>query len=165
MGWTALTPARSWRKQLSSQFALVSASSSLFHSFPLDIVLLYVSQHRSGTRFFGNPPKMPTGVVRNWFDDEGFGFIIPGQDIVDVFVHRHGLENVKKLSTCDTVTFAYAYNEIKKGWIAVEVMVCDAVDMRQVTRQRLGRFCLPTVRMNNASDFYHARAPVCIKRC
>ena len=107
--------------------ALVSPSSLLFHPLPLATVQLSILQHCSGTRFFGHPPKMPAGLVRCWFYDKCYGFVIPDQHDVDVFVHRHGLENAKTLSTGDTVTFSYAYNGVKHGWLAVNVMVCDAV--------------------------------------
>ena len=50
-------------------------------------------------------PKMPTSVVRNWFDNKGFGFIIAGQDAVDVFVRRHALGNAQHPTAGDAVPF------------------------------------------------------------
>ena len=58
---------------------------------------------------------MPSSVVRNWFDEKLFGFIIPDQGDTDVFVHRRGLENARKLTTGDAVTFKYAYNNVKSS--------------------------------------------------
>ena len=62
---------------------------------------------------------MPTGVVRNRFDNEGFGFIIPDQGSVAVFVHRRALENVQYRTASDAVTFTYAWNALKNGWMAI----------------------------------------------
>ena len=79
---------------------------------------------------------MPTGVVRHWFDSKGLGFIIPDQDTVDVFAHRHALENAPYLTQCDAVTFVYARNAMKGGWMAVDVVINDSVESRFITRQR-----------------------------
>lgn len=43
---------------------------------------------------------MPTGVVKYYKDERGFGFITPDAGGVDIFVHIHccdeGIENLKK---------------------------------------------------------------------
>ena len=64
---------------------------------------------------------MPICVIRNWFDSKRFGCIIPDQGDADVFVHRHALEDVTCLTPGDAVTYAYAWNGIKHGWMAVSI--------------------------------------------
>ncbi len=42
-----------------------------------------------------------SGIVRNWFDQKGYGFIVPdengpdGWPLADLFVHRHALIGVQ----------------------------------------------------------------------
>ena len=98
---------------------------------------------------------MSTGVARNWFDSKGFGFIIPDQEAVDVFVHRHALENVKYLTLGDAVTCSYAWNQIEGGLLAVNAMVNYSVEHRLITRRRPEPVMEPGPVDQNTGDVGH----------
>ena len=53
------------------------------------------------------PDRMPTGVVKKFFDDKGFGFITPDDGSDDVFVHRlcAGDDRSAYLEEGDKVTY------------------------------------------------------------
>ena len=61
---------------------------------------------------------MPSGVVKKWFFEKGFGFITPDDGKDDVFVHRHALNGVESLEQGDAVTYEVEYDDRKGKWKA-----------------------------------------------
>ncbi len=58
---------------------------------------------------------MPTGTVKKWFDDKGFGFISPSDGSEDVFVHSSALGG----GSCgrgDEVSYDTEYDDRKGRW-------------------------------------------------
>ena len=66
---------------------------------------------------------MPTGVVKNWFEPRGYGFIIPDHGNGDVFVHRHALLHTNNLTPGDEVTYQDGWNYRKQTWQEENVSV------------------------------------------
>merc|ERR1712039_282852 len=80
-----------------------------------------------GTQGFPGPPKssaMPTGTVKKFFEEKGFGFITPDDGSEDVFVHRkvHGTDRSAYLDEGDKVTYEVEWDD-RKGKYAVSQ--CD----------------------------------------
>lgn len=48
---------------------------------------------------------MPSGTVKKWVDEKGFGFLLPDGGGNDVFVHRSALVGLVSLSAGDRVTY------------------------------------------------------------
>lgn len=48
---------------------------------------------------------MPSGVVKKWVEDKGFGFLLPDNGGHDVFVHRSALNGFANLSPGDRVMY------------------------------------------------------------
>eukprot|EP00413_Alexandrium_margalefii_P012658 CAMPEP_0204529754 /NCGR_PEP_ID=MMETSP0661-20131031/10242_1 /ASSEMBLY_ACC=CAM_ASM_000606 /TAXON_ID=109239 /ORGANISM="Alexandrium margalefi, Strain AMGDE01CS-322" /LENGTH=133 /DNA_ID=CAMNT_0051535797 /DNA_START=78 /DNA_END=479 /DNA_ORIENTATION=- len=66
---------------------------------------------------------MPSGTVKKWFDEKGFGFIAPDEGGDDVFVHRLALNDAESLEQGDTVTFVKEYDDRKGKYKASNVTV------------------------------------------
>lgn len=56
---------------------------------------------------------MPTGSVKKWIDDKGFGFITPDDGGEDAFVHRSCLDGIEYLEEGDQVTFEQEWDDRK----------------------------------------------------
>merc|ERR1712066_773365 len=63
---------------------------------------------------------MPTGVVKKFFPDKGFGFISPDDGSEDVFVHRkvNGEDRDAYLEEGDKVEFEKEWEDRKGKWAA-----------------------------------------------
>jgi len=65
--------------------------------------------------------RMPTGIVK-WFNDEkGFGFITPDEGGRDLFVHHTGIEGAGFKSLQENAKVSYESEEGPKGPKAVNV--------------------------------------------
>jgi len=64
--------------------------------------------------------SMQQGTVKVWYDDKGFGFLIPDGGGEDVFVHRHALSDGQALVQGSQVTFRIAWNDQKGKYLATE---------------------------------------------
>lgn len=51
---------------------------------------------------------MPTGKVANYFDERGFGFIVPDDDSAHVFVHVSHIVNAAPLKKDQKGSFEFA---------------------------------------------------------
>mmetsp|Transcript_36997 Transcript_36997/g.95553 ORF Transcript_36997/g.95553 Transcript_36997/m.95553 type:complete len:141 (+) Transcript_36997:85-507(+) len=69
---------------------------------------------------------MPTGNVKKWFDDKGFGFVAPDDGSEDVFVHRTSLNGAESLEPGDVVSFDTEYNDRKGKYQAANVTVTSS---------------------------------------
>jgi len=56
---------------------------------------------------------MPTGIVKKWFDDKGFGFITPDNGGEDAFIHRSNLDGAEALTEGDAVRFETEWDDRK----------------------------------------------------
>ena len=65
---------------------------------------------------------MPTGTVKFFNEEKGFGFISPSDGSKDLFVHISGIDN-GPITEGDTVE--YEVGEGKKGPCAVSVSVTN----------------------------------------
>merc|ERR1712204_142816 len=66
------------------------------------------------------PIAMPTGVVKKFIEDKGFGFITPDEGGDDVFVHRKcaGEDRSAYLEEGDKVEYEVEYDDRKGKWAA-----------------------------------------------
>merc|ERR1712226_1032291 len=66
------------------------------------------------------PPIMPSGTVKKFFEEKGFGFITPDDGSEDVFVHRkcHGEDRSAYLEQGDKVTYEVEWNDMKQKYSA-----------------------------------------------
>jgi CspA family cold shock protein len=64
---------------------------------------------------------MPTGSVKWFREDKGFGFIVPDDGGDDLFFHfsEIKMDGFKKLDAGDRVEFEKAKNP--KGWMAIKI--------------------------------------------
>jgi CspA family cold shock protein len=85
-----------------------------------DVPKFGVLRHRAGRR--GKVlERMPTGIVK-WFNDEkGFGFITPDEGGRDLFVHHTGIEGSGFKSLQENAKVSYESEEGPKGPKAVNV--------------------------------------------
>jgi len=63
-----------------------------------------------------------TGKVKAWYDDKGFGFLMPDGGGPDVFVHRNQLSDGQSLEQGSTVAFEVRLNAIRGKYEATR---CD----------------------------------------
>lgn len=64
---------------------------------------------------------MPTGTVK-WFDDEkGYGFITPEEGSNDLFVHHTGISGTGRRSLTEGAKVSYEEEQGDKGLKAVNV--------------------------------------------
>ena len=56
---------------------------------------------------------MPTGTVKKWVDEKGFGFLTPNDGGDDAFCHRSVLENAEALMEGDSVEYEVEYDDRK----------------------------------------------------
>merc|ERR1712008_85834 len=66
-------------------------------------------------------PTMPTGTVKKFFEDKGFGFITPDDGSDDVFVHRAqcgGEDRSAYLEEGDQVEYEVEWNDQKSKYNA-----------------------------------------------
>mmetsp|Transcript_45993 Transcript_45993/g.130069 ORF Transcript_45993/g.130069 Transcript_45993/m.130069 type:complete len:112 (-) Transcript_45993:183-518(-) len=62
---------------------------------------------------------MPSGSVKKWLGDKGFGFVTPSDGGDDVFVHFRVLANgAEALEEGDEVTYEVEYDDRKGKWKA-----------------------------------------------
>lgn len=54
-----------------------------------------------------------TGTVKKFFEDKGFGFIVPDEGGDDVFIHVNALVNCEGLGQGDAVTFDTEWDDRK----------------------------------------------------
>ena len=64
---------------------------------------------------------MPTGTVKWFSDDKGFGFITPDEGTKDLFVHQSGIEAVGFRSLAEGAKVSYDTETADKGPRAVNV--------------------------------------------
>jgi len=66
---------------------------------------------------------MPSGTVKKWFDEKGFGFLAPDDGGEDVFVHRNSLVDVECLEQGDKVSFQTEFDDRKGKYRAAKMSV------------------------------------------
>mmetsp|Transcript_33336 Transcript_33336/g.85168 ORF Transcript_33336/g.85168 Transcript_33336/m.85168 type:complete len:207 (-) Transcript_33336:128-748(-) len=71
---------------------------------------------------------MPTGVVKKWFEEKGFGFLTPEGRGQDVFVHRRALVGTYALEEGAQVAFEAEFDEEKNKWKAVTCAMTSGPD-------------------------------------
>ena len=64
---------------------------------------------------------MPTGTVKWFNDDKGFGFVTPDEGGKDLFVHHTGLEGTGFRSLQEGAKVSYEEEQSDKGPKAVKV--------------------------------------------
>lgn len=67
-----------------------------------------------------------TGKVKVWYDEKGFGFILPEGGGDDIFVHRHALTDSQGLTPGAHVTFKLEWNAQKGKYLATECSLLGA---------------------------------------
>ena len=81
---------------------------------------------------------MPSGVVKKWFDTQGYGFNAPDYGRSDVFVHRHGLLGGTYLTVGQPVVYEVEYSSVKRE-------VARSEDSRDAPRTSTGCFFASSV--------------------
>ncbi len=66
---------------------------------------------------------MPTGIVKTWIEDRGFGFIAPDEGGADVFCHAKNLEGCSELVPGQRVEYETEFDLGRGKWHAVDVSV------------------------------------------
>lgn len=79
---------------------------------------LNIKDIRFGLSFVSARPNSATamsktGTVKKFFEDKGFGFIVPDDGGDDVFIHVKDLVNAEGLEQGDQVTFDTEYDDRK----------------------------------------------------
>merc|ERR1740117_1859963 len=74
-----------------------------------------------GTMPFAAPPGQQTGVVKAWWEERGFGFIVSDAGGQDVFVHRSGLLDGQMLAQGSRVSFQTQFDAQKGKVIASQL--------------------------------------------
>lgn len=95
-------------------------------------------QHQAFAVASGPPAETKTGKVKSWFEDKGFGFVIPDGGGDDVFVHRLALGGRPALTPGQAVQFDMQWNPQKGKYSTQRCMPLDATLASQ-----FGAGCLP----------------------
>ena len=66
---------------------------------------------------------MPTGIVKTWIEDRGFGFIAPDEGGADVFCHAKNLEGCSELVPGQRVEYETEFDLGRGKWHAVDCRV------------------------------------------
>jgi len=91
--------------------------------FWLNAALASLRPHPSPRSGPDHPGAMPSGTVKKWFDEKGFGFLAPDDGGEDVFVHRNSLVDVECLEQGDKVSFQTEFDDRKGKYKAAKVSV------------------------------------------
>jgi len=70
----------------------------------------------------GGGPGRLSGSVKAWYDEKGFGFIVPDGGGDDVFVHRNALTDGQILNQGSSVSYDQEWNDQKGKFSASNVM-------------------------------------------
>merc|ERR1719162_541419 len=70
------------------------------------------------------PQGKRQGVVKIWFGEKGFGFVVPDGGGEDVFVHRRALAGVYELAEGDKVLFE---TEFEKSKGKLKALYCEVI--------------------------------------
>ena len=70
----------------------------------------------------GAGPGRLTGTVKAWYDEKGFGFLVPDAGGKDVFVHRSAITDGQALNQGDAVSWVEDWNNQKGKMTAGQVM-------------------------------------------
>jgi CspA family cold shock protein len=79
-------------------------------------------QHPRGAAQTVEDPQMPTGTVKWFSDDKGFGFITPDEGDKDLFVHHTGITGEGFKSLTEGAKVEYEAQSGDKGPKAVNVI-------------------------------------------
>ena len=71
----------------------------------------------------GERKVMPTGIVKTWIEDRGFGFIAPDEGGADVFCHAKNLEGCSELVPGQRVEYETEFDLGRGKWHAVDCRV------------------------------------------
>jgi cold shock protein len=74
-----------------------------------------------GQESIGGLADMPSGTVKWFSDDKGFGFITPDEGDRDLFVHHSGIEMEGYRSLAEGLRVSYEEEQGDKGPKAVNV--------------------------------------------
>ena len=66
---------------------------------------------------------MPTGIVKMWIEDRGFGFIAPDEGGADVFCHAKNLDGCSELIPGAAVEYDAQFDRQRAKWHATGVRV------------------------------------------
>ena len=106
---------------------------------------------------------MPTGVVKWFSDDKGFGFITPDEGSRDLFVHHTGINSDGYRSLPEGARVAYEEEAGDKGPKAVNVSKALARPGRALVRRarRCGPFVVqaPSARTGRPSCSHASMPP------
>ena len=71
----------------------------------------------------GERKVMPTGLVKTWIEDRGFGFIAPDEGGADVFCHAKSLIGCSVLTPGAAVEYDAQFDRQRGKWHAVDCRV------------------------------------------
>lgn len=79
----------------------------------------------------GGPPAQQMqgqGTVKKWFGEKGYGFLVPQNGGVDIFVHRRALSGIYDLNEGDTVLFDAEFEEARNKWKAYKCQLLESAN-------------------------------------